>query len=594
MQNEFQKRIEEYGTNLIREQAQFNKIGYFKLFLVLLWGFTIYVTFSKGFPVILIAAIIAELFIIIPAWVYHHRLNKKIEYFTGLVTINEKHIDRISGNWVTFEDAGKEFIDEVHPYASDLDIVGPKSFFQFLNTTHTWHGRQAFANDLLYPEFSTDELGTRQQAIAELSEDIDFLNDVEYHFSQIGADSAAKQFVEELKNDEKLMKNVAIKYVFKCLPLVLLLSICAVSLFPLKNLYVIPILLVGLQGLIWIAAMPKNYQYLHTVSHALYKPISYCRVIDVLNDKGFQSENLKQIQARLTASNYSASQAIKELGSIHASVRIRQNGIVYFILSLFLLWDFQCAFAFEKWKMKYAPLAEDWFLALGEFESLLCFAHFPSLCNHTCLPSPVDGKKIYAEKMGHPLIHNEVRIYNNVTCNNGIFIISGSNMSGKTTYLRTIGINMVLARTGSFVCAEKMKFSLLYIMTSMRITDDLSQGISTFYAELKRIKTILDFAKKEDRLLFLIDEIFRGTNSVDRISGAKKIISTLNKLHTVGFISTHDLELCELTTQYSAIKNYSFSEQYKDNTIQFDYKIKPGKSTTTNAEYLMKMVGIVE
>jgi len=167
-------------------------------------------------------------------------------------------------------------------------------------------------------------------------------------------------------------------------------------------------------------------------------------------------------------------------------------------------------------------------------------------------------------------------------------------MSGKTTFMRTVGVNLVLARAGSFVCAKEMTASQLNVVTSMRIADNLSEGISTFYAELKRIKTMMALAKENAKTMFLIDEIFRGTNSVDRLIGAKTVLEKLNELGVVGMITTHDLELCEIVNQLPRIKNYSFSEQYLDHEILFDYKMKAGVSKTTNAKYLMQMMDIVD
>ena len=262
-------------------------------------------------------------------------------------------------------------------------------------------------------------------------------------------------------------------------------------------------------------------------------------------------------------------------------------------MNVLLLWDFECAFLFEDWKKKNAPHCEKWFLALGELESLSCFATLDNVCNRTCYPRMVAYPIIEAEEMGHPLIPNDVRVTNPLRLRNNIVIISGSNMSGKTTYLRTVGINIVLARAGGPVCAKEMTFSDLSVYTSMRIADDLNEGISTFYAELKRIKGILDAAKNDRTTLFLIDEIFRGTNSVDRLSGARTVITKLSKMGVSGMITTHDLELCDLQQTIPRIQNYSFSEFYKDGQILFDYKIRPGKSKTTNAKYLMELLEIL-
>jgi len=166
-------------------------------------------------------------------------------------------------------------------------------------------------------------------------------------------------------------------------------------------------------------------------------------------------------------------------------------------------------------------------------------------------------------------------------------------MSGKTTFMRTVGINMILASTGSYVCADLMTFSMMKVMTSMRIADALTEEISTFYAELKRIKEIIDAAQVNENLLFLIDEIFRGTNSVDRLKGAEGVLQKLHILGICGIITTHDLEVCKLESAYRRIKNYYFNEQYSNNDIIFDYKMKKGVSKTTNAQYLLKKVGII-
>ena len=233
--------------------------------------------------------------------------------------------------------------------------------------------------------------------------------------------------------------------------------------------------------------------------------------------------------------------------------------------------------------------------SLGAFESLISFANLPRVCSNTAIPSCTEEKNYFeAKNLGHPLILNESRVSNDFKSNNNVFIISGSNMSGKTTFMRTIGINLVLAKAGSFVCAEGLKFSNMDIVTSMRIIDDLNEGISTFYAELKRIKMIIDVAHSNENTLFLIDEIFRGTNSVDRLKGAEEVLRELCATKVSGLITTHDLQVCDLESEFSNIINLSFSESFKEDEMYFDYKLKNGKSKTTNAEYLLRKVGIIK
>ena len=540
----------------------------------------------------LIIISLIELVVLIGFWIYHSKIHSKIDYSSSIISINKRHLDRISGQWSDFVDIGEEFVDFEHPYSSDIDIVGKKSVFQFLNTTHTWHGRQAFANALLQPNFSTEELIKRQNAIIELSTDINFSNHMEQNFSKIGTDHASQKLVEELKDNRLFIKNKVIKFLLVYIPIITLVAIAAISIFRQKNLYIAAALIAITQGFIWVAGMLKTKKYTDAVLRLPYKLRTYSVVIEIIKNRHFNSEKLKEIQSLLGTSEQSAAEAIKGLSKISDKVSVRSNGLVWSILNVFLLWDYSCAIMFEDWKKKYAPFAEKWFLALGEFESLLCFSNLPNIYGNTCIPSIIGEKMIEANELGHPLIQADICVNNNVSCENNIFIISGSNMSGKSTFLRTVGINLVLGRAGSFVCAKQMSFSQMKIITSMRIADDLNEGISTFYAELKRIKSIIALAQKEPNIIFLIDEIFRGTNSKDRFSGAKTVISKLNKMGVIGIITTHDLDFCTISEQYPRIKNYSFSEYYRDNQIHFDYKMKVGKSTTTNAQYLMKMVGI--
>ncbi len=593
MQQEFIKRIKLHEAIIKKHSAISSIVGYIKLFFVLLFCISLYHMFTKEFPTKLIIVGTLEFLILVVLWIYHHKLHEKIDYSSGIAAINKKHLERLSGKWVDFTDIGEEFIDPKHPYACDLDIVGQKSYFQFLNTTHTWYGRRAYANDLLQPQYSKAEISRRQEAVSELSADIDFSNHIEYHFSKIGTDCATQKLVDELKDTHLFIRSKVIKLILNYVPMLTFLFLTAIFIFRLNSLYLIGLYLVAIQIIIWVAGIPKTKAYLRAVSHLPHKLNAYSIVIETLRNRSFTSERLKEIQAQLGVSELSAERAIKELSKISDRIGAKHNAIIYFVLNALLLWDYENAIRYEEWKIKYAGVAESWFIALGDFESLLCFSNFPNLCGNASLPDIAGVKTIKAQQLGHPLIPNDIRINNDITCQDNIFIISGSNMSGKTTFLRTVGINLVLGRAGSFVCAKQMSFSLMEIITSMRIADDLNEGISTFYAELKRIKSIVELAEKEQNMIFLIDEIFRGTNSVDRLSGAKTVISKLNALNIMGIITTHDLELCEIADQYLRIKNYSFAEYYVENEIRFDYQIKVGKSNTTNAKYLMKMVGIL-
>ena len=579
--------IETHEVMLDRMTAVSNRVGYGKLLLVLLLGLWIYFMFAWDFSLGLAAGGGAGVIFLVVLWVYHYRIHEKIRYSKGIIGIGKRYMARISGEWVEFRDIGEEFIDSEHPYSSDLDIVGKKSFFQFLNTTHTWHGRQAFAKDLLEGRFSKEELILRQEAVGELSGDVGFTVHMEQVFSEIGVHKSAERLVDSLQDDDAFVDGKRLRFLMMFAPVVTIILVVAALLFGIGELYLAAVAALAMQGLGWVLGMGKAHMYLEPISRLPYKLEPYSNVMEELQGQEFESAKLRELKKQMDAS-----QAIKELSRIADKVNVRHNALIWFVVNVLLLWDFWCGFLFEKWRGRYAHLAAGWFQALGEFESLLCFSVLPNVCSTTSLPTIAPGKEIIAKEVGHPLIISDSRVSNDIVCKDNIFIISGSNMSGKTTFMRTVGINLVLAQAGSYICGREMSFSPVRIITSMRIADDLNEGISTFYAELKRIKGIISLGEARPDMMFFIDEIFRGTNSVDRLSGAKAVLGRLNALGVIGIITTHDLDLCDIADIYPRIENYSFSEGYNDGRISFDYKIRQGRSTTTNAKYLMEMVGI--
>jgi len=314
----------------------------------------------------------------------------------------------------------------------------------------------------------------------------------------------------------------------------------------------------------------------------------------LIESEQFKDDYLSTLKSELYNQAEPASTCMKRLERISDAIDLRYNPIFYFIFNLFLCWDFHCAVCLERWKAQNGKRIGAWFETIGTFETLTSLSvishihpewRFPELQDH--------GMAIQARDFGHPLIQSEKCVRNDIDLDNYSCIITGSNMSGKSTFLRAIGMNLVLAYAGTAVCARKFKCSIMDIYTSMVIRDDLIGGISTFYAELTRINMILKEADKGRPMLYLIDEIFRGTNSLDRIAGAQVVLRELSKKNVIGLISTHDFELCDLEKDRGLnFRNYHFEEQYKQGRIEFDYKLRSGRCTTSNARYLMNMVGI--
>lgn len=590
MESIFNDDIKKRKENIVEYNKTVNIITIIKMFLFILICYSIYKIYVNQYPIKLILVLAVEIILFIIASFAHKTTYEQIHKEEGVIKIDESNIKRINGQWSDFTDIGEEFIDYDHNYATDLDIVGNKSLFQMINSTGTYYGRRQFVEDLLNPNFSHKDLKKRHEAITELSNNYSFCAETEYDFSLVGVDEDFHILISQLQDKKRFIKNSYLKLLFKISSIITCLTLLY-SIFTKSTLsFIILNCLIIFQLLLWIIGYLKANHYVGTLKKLAPKISRYDNVMDNITKMEFTTNKLDEIVKNLET----AKMGVKKLSKIASNINQRNNGVMCIILNTLLLWDYKNAIDLDNWKQEYSDSVESWFCTLGELESLISFANLPRVCSNMSLPNFTEKNNIIDSKnMGHPLINNEKRVCNDFKLDNNIYIISGSNMSGKTTFMRTVGINMVLARAGSYVCADSMLSSKMNIITSMRIRDDLSEGISTFYAELKRIKKIIDQSHSDPHTLFLIDEIFRGTNSVDRLKGAEGVLKELCKSHVSGMITTHDLEVCNLEDENPNIINYSFNEHYVDSEIYFDYKIKNGRSLTTNAEYLLRKVGIL-
>lgn len=592
MERVFYEKKDEYEELHKLLDKKYNRISNIRFLIVVLiiyLGFKIYEASNFLFVSLEIISILAFILLVI----YHGKLAEEKSRAKILEEINIRYLNRIDGTWVDFKDIGEEFIDNDHSYSKDLDIVGKNSLFQLLNLTNTHTGREIFVNNLLNGGKDRDTIYLKQEAVKELNKNLDLVQEIEYITLKNKKDlKSPEKLVEYAESEENIFTKSYIKNAIRFLPILVL----GVNIFGIvlksKTIIFSGLGLVIVQVLIWISSMFKNSQVLGTVHYLKYNLETYLEVLKLVEKQEFSSEELIRIKETMFPKGKSSIDAIKELDKITGIINIGADGGAKLVLNAVFLWDYQCIFLLEKWKSKYGNQVKDWIEGIGEIESLMSFSVLNNINPHIVFPEIVEGNsRIIAKELGHPLLNMKDRIDNDIKLEDEIFIITGSNMSGKTTFLRTIGINLVLAYNGAGVCANSMETTLLDIFTSMRIVDDLKSGISTFYAEIIRIKEIIDKADENPNMIFLIDEIFTGTNSVDRILGAKNVIRNLNRKNIVGMITTHDLELCELDTE-KRIRNFYFEDKYDGKSIKFDYKIKSGKSTSTNAKNLMKLAGI--
>lgn len=588
----YEKRKKVYHDLLQKQTRMINKISNIRLFIAIIGIIQIiFLYMMESDPYIYYIAFI-NIAVFSFVVIKHNKLKHNNKYFHAFYKINACALERIKGHWCSFKDTGLAFKDDHHPFSSDLDIFGQGSLFQYVNTTTTNMGRQRLKKDLTNPCKRKEEINQRQKAVNELAAKLSWRQ-------RLMAEGIIRR--DQSDSNELLYAFFETKYeIYTKSWLIVgarLIPVVSIGLILLTIFGIIPYQIVILLFLIQIFLLLFKFDQRSKNLNLVYKYEDnikvYSKLLEQIERKKFKSEYLLELKAKLTDdANRTACQQIKELEKITEKISYRKN--LYFILiNIVTLWDFQCVIALENWKEKSGTLIRVWLDTIGEFESLSSLATIRYDNPDWVTPKITDQCHVRAMDMGHPLITND-RVNNDFKLDDStkVLLITGSNMSGKSTYLRTIGINMVLAYAGAPVCAKDFYCNIFNIYTCMRISDNLEQNISSFYAELLRIKTIVD-ASKTNKVFFLLDEVFKGTNSYDRHEGAKNLIIKLMNNEAIGLVSTHDLELGILEEESNKkIKNYHFKEYYKNNEIFFDYRLNPGISKTRNAMYLMKIIGI--
>lgn len=590
----YNRRIKAYEKLLKKQKQTADRLSNYRLGSVILGlavAFLIYRTFnpsfglSFGFFTLILFGYLAF---------QHKRVLAQIKAAKILIKLNHKRLNRLTGDWVNFSESGEEFNDESHPYASDLDFFGQGSFFQWINSTHTPMGCKALASMLKQPLKERSLILERQAAVDELARKLNWRQHFELEGILITDDlkpsAPLLQWAEEL-NTAYLQSSL--KLGVRILPAATLLMI-VLSALKLSVPWQIPTLMVLIQ-FIFLRLYGKNRSHILSTVYSYEASIkTYAQMLKRLEKQPFTSPCLKgRLESLRDRKGKPAYQQIQKLSQISERISNRENAL-FLIINILTLWDYQCMIALEEWKKESGKRLRLWLEVLAEFEALSSLANIRFDNPEWTMPIIDSQNGLSAQKMGHPLL-TQKRVCNSFEMKptSSITLITGSNMSGKSTFLRTVGSNLILAYIGAPVCAEKFSCSRMNLWTCMRISDNLEQSISSFYAEILRIKQIVEAAKTDKPVFFLLDEIFKGTNSHDRHFGAKALIKQLQTDGAFGLISTHDLELGELEKECNGrIKNYHFREYYQNNEIRFDYTLREGISTTRNALYLIKMAGI--
>lgn len=523
----------------------------------------------------------------------HLQKNKLHLHTRALIDINNSELKALEHEYSCFP-TGDEFNDHNHPYSYDMDLFGDGSLFQYINRTVTFKGKEKLASSLTIENLNSENIAERQKAVRELSPQIQMMQD----FRAVGA------LTSENGDDLKLLKEWINRPVFYLerkiwkvltvlLPVITLISIAGAFFFSgfinvFIFLYLIQFILIGFR----LKHTSSEHALIGKRLDALKK---YRELIVCIEKTTYQSAVLNKIYQQLFTNQTSAAMSVSRLSNIVKSFDSRLNMIAAMFLEGIFLWDIRCMIQLERWKTENGKFLELWIDAIAEFDSLVSLANFTF--NHPEYTFPVCSRQsiLEAEDLGHVLIPNTQRVTNNFSIGKtGQFIIiTGANMAGKSTFLRTVATNLILAMTGAPVCAKSFSFRPMKLFSSMRTSDSLNKNESYFYAELKRLKEMLDKLKSGEEIFIILDEILKGTNSIDKQKGSKALLEQIINLHGTGIIATHDLELTKTQEAFpEQIKNMCFEIEIDQAAISFDYKIRIGVTTKMNATILMKQMGI--
>lgn len=550
-----------------------------------------------GFP--LCAAAVAGFIVLMRL---HDRVERRQRYQQARRAAAQAYLDRAGEGWKTFPETGREFLQEEFPAGRDLDIFGRESVYQYLCAAHTAFGKEQLARWLREGEQDPAVIRRRQKAVEELAGKTDFSLEVQAHGrmmtpARARQDAAAAadfaDFLEAARRTDRLPAALTVlMWALPFLELFFLLSALVGAHPGLNGAAALAVLL--FQLLLAMARFPATGRSLVPLARFKDSIAPYAELLALLERESFESDELRDLQNAVCREG-GAVRALRSLHRLGETAGMRRNPMAFFLFNGLFLWDFHCVSGFSKWREQWREELPVWLEAIGQLEALLSLAVLPQV-RRTVFPEIEEGAapRLSFEGLTHPLIPEDRAVGNDFCMEHHTCVITGSNMSGKTTFLRSIGVALVLAYAGGAVPARAFRAGRMRLLTSMRTEGNVSRGISTFYAELLRIKTIVDAAREPEPLIALIDEIYKGTNSRDRILGATETIRRLAAPHVMVLVTTHDFELCDLEKDAAADAiNYHFTERYAGGEILFDYTIRPGRCRTTNAQQLLRMVGIL-
>jgi hypothetical protein len=589
----YQQKIDSLQQQLTILYKKRSAIAWIRFAIFIAACLAVYFLWSSGFLTIMIAVVCGIALFLIAVSKDANNKNS-ITNLETLLRINNDEINYLHQSFSNKYD-GKNLEPPHHAYAKDLDVFGQSSLFQYINRCDAEQAIQLFAERLLKP-LDKEKIQEQQQAIKAIRSKINWWQ----QFRAFGINEkitldSEKRISRWLAHEDENFTSANWKWLLYVYPVVTLTCIYLFLDDVLSTaIFSLLVLIFFMIGLAISGKIKDTYillSKLEPIVSTLYKQLNY------FEKENFNDSFLLTLKKSLgNAADKSASSSIKKLQQILNRFDIRLNMLSFFILNTFCLWDLWQIIALNEWRKANKSLVSNWFNTIAQLEVAGSFATLAFNNDNWCFPEIADEHfTLSGKEIGHPLILKQQSVTNNFSINgiSRIDLITGSNMAGKSTFLRSLGVNMILAYAGSCVCAKKFNVSVAELMSSMRIEDNLAENTSTFYAELKKIKSIIDTINQNKKTFILLDEILRGTNSLDRHTGSKALIQQLIKKHAVAVIATHDIELSKLENDFpESIKNYHFDVQVNNEQLFFDYKLKEGICQSMNASVLMKQIGI--
>jgi ABC-type multidrug transport system fused ATPase/permease subunit len=552
-----------------------------------------------------LASVIALPLLFLGLVLLHNRLKRRCEWYDQLVDVNEEGRRRIARDWKMLRYPDDDEPKAGDPYASDLDLFGHGSLSGLLATVGTAPGRSTLREFLLEPATS-ETVRERQAAVAELAPLIDLREEITVRgrLMPVTVSAGTENFLRWAEGDPWLSQRRGVVWTARLLTL-LTAALIALNIADLVSYTA------------WLTMLGVNLAFTYSLGTKLHGAFNrafaregafqqYAEVYRLLSTTHFSTPLLRHLQSRLTAGGLTAHTQMERLHRLASLSEVRYS-MLYVPIQAFTLWDFHVLLRLERWQATAGRHARDWTAALGIADALAALStlHFENVDWVFPEITDDDSPVIRARGLGHPLIPDDERVVNDVRIGppGRFLLVTGSNMSGKSTLLRAIGTNVVLARAGAPVCAAAMRLPPLRIESSMRVHDSLQQGLSHFMAELQRLKGVLDAARNVNdadsgTVLYLLDDIFQGTNTAERRIAARTVVAHLLKTPAIGAVTSHDLQLADTEELSTAADPVHFSETIEKGPegprISFDYKLRPGMATSQNALKLLEIVGLAD